>query len=142
MTYIKNKLPVLGFLNKNNLSTQTLQNQNISNITFNDNSSSTDNDGLTNTKSLVFATFSRDDEQDSGTISILVGDSNDETRISRVIGDSGGSTSNQYKYQSSNEAIDFITPENGLNIRSHYTDNQTQQIDYGDGCFIFFIRSL
>lgn len=135
-------LPVLGLLEKQNPSSnQTLENQNIGNISFVDNTNSTDtgNLNLNNKNALVFAQFSREDELNSSTVSILVGDSNDETRIARVIGNSSNSI--QYKYQSSSVAIDMISASNGLNIRKHYTNNDTDTIDYGDGSYIFFIRS-
>ena len=141
MTFIP-KLPVLGFLEKNEPSNpQSLQNQNISNITFADNTNSTETDNLDlrNKNALVFATFSREDELQSSSISILVGDSSDETRIARVVGNSSNSI--QYRYMSTNTAIDFISADNGLNIRKYYTDSDTDTIEYGDGSFIFFIRS-
>jgi len=141
MTFMP-KLPALGFLEKNEPSNpQSLQNQNISNITFADNTNSTETDNLDlrNKNTLVFATFSREDELQSSSISILVGDSSDETRIARVVGNSSNSI--QYRYMSTNTAIDFISAENGLNIRKYYTDNDTDTIEYGDGSFVFFIRS-
>tara|TARA_B100000927_G_scaffold86457_1_gene69659 strand:- start:772 stop:1212 length:441 start_codon:yes stop_codon:yes gene_type:complete len=144
MTYIpvSNKLPVLGFLEKNDpTNPESLQHQNINNISLVDNTNSTHlNDlKLKDKNALVFATFSREDELDSTEISILVGDSNDETRIARVIGDSSNSI--QYRYMSTNTAIDMISAENGLNIRKYYSTSDTEQIDYGDGTCIFFIRS-
>lgn len=145
MTFIPRntpRLPVLGFLEKANPTTpQTLENQNVQNISFVDNSNSTDsgNLNLNNKDALVFVQFSREDELDSSTVSILVGDSNDETRLARVIGNSSNSV--QYRYQSSSVAIDMISASNGLNIRKHYTNNNTSTIDYGDGCYVFFIRS-
>ena len=145
MSYIpKNtsKLPVLGFLEKNDpTNPQTLENQNIANISFADNSNSTDsgNLNLNNKDALVFAQFSREDELDSTSVSILVGDSDDETRLARVIGNSSNSI--QYKFQSNSVAIDMISAGNGLNIRKHYSNSDTNTIDYGDGTYIFFIRS-
>ena len=141
MTYFV-KQPVLGFLEKDDpTNPQSLQNQNISNITFTDNNNSTENDNLDlkNKDALVFAVFSREDELQSSTISILIGDSNDETRIARVIGNSSNNI--QYRYTSSNTAIDMISAENGLNIRKYYTNSDTDTIEYGDGTHIFFIRS-
>ena len=141
MTYFV-KQPVLGFLEKDDpTNPQSLQNQNISNITFTDNNNSTENNNLDlkNKDALVFAVFSREDELQSSTISILIGDSSDETRIARVIGNSSNNI--QYRYTSSNTAIDMISAENGLNIRKHYTDSDTDTIEYGDGTHIFFIRS-
>lgn len=145
MTYIPNKtsrLPVLGLLEKS--SNQTVSNNNVGSITLVDNSNSTDptetdNLKLKNKNALVFAQFSREDEKDSSTVSILVGDSNDETRIARVVGET--TNDKEYKYQSSSIAIDKISAANGLNIRKHYTNSNTDTIDYGDGTYIFFIRS-
>lgn len=142
MTYVKKRFPVLALLEKENPgSPQTLQNQNINNISLVDNSNSTEisNLNLKHKNALVFAQFSRDDELDSSTISILVGDSNDETRISRVIGNHDSSI--QYRYQSSSIAIDMINTNTGLNIRKYYTDNNTETIDYGGGTYILAIRS-
>ena len=145
MTYVPNKtsrLPVLGLLEKDDpTNPETLQNQNIGNISLTDNSNSTEsgNLALQNKNALVFAQFSREDEKDSSTVSILVGDSDDETRIARVVGETTNDT--QYKYQSSSVAIDMISAGNGLNIRKHYTDSDTDTVDYGDGTYIFFIRS-
>ena len=137
------KKPVLGLLEKNNPGTsQTLQNQNVGNIAFTDNSNSTYNNDLDllNKDSLVFAHFSREDETDNTTVSILVGDSSDETRLARVIGNSDGSV--KYRYQSDSLAIDKISSLNGLNIRKHYTNSNTATVDYGDGSYIFFIRMI
>ena len=146
MSYIPKKtsrLPVLGLLEKDDpTNPETLQNQNIANISLADNSSSTDSGNLTlqNKNALVFAQFSREDEKDSSsTVSILVGDSDDETRLARVVGESANSI--EYKYQSSSVAIDMISAANGLNIRKHYTNSSTGTVDYGDGTYIFFIRS-
>ena len=146
MSYIPKKtsrLPVLGLLEKDDpTNPETLQNQNIANISLADNSSSTDSGNLTlqNKNALVFAQFSREDEKDSSsTVSILVGDSDDETRLARVVGESANSI--EYKYQSSSVAIDMISAANGLNIRKHYTNSNTDTVDYGDGTYIFFIRS-
>ena len=148
MTYMPSKtsrLPVLGLLEKNDpTNPQTLQNQHVNNISLVDNSNSTDptetdNLKLKNKNALVFAQFSREDEKDSSTVSILVGDSNDETRIARVVGET--TNDKEYKYQSSSVAIDKISAANGLNIRKYYTNNNTDTIDYGDGTYIFFIRS-
>lgn len=144
MSYIPDKtlrLPVIGLLEKANPeNSQTLQNDNIGSISFIDNTNSTNTGNLTlqGKDALVFAQFSREDELDSSTISILVGESNDETRLSRVIGQSSNSI--QYRYQSDSIAIDMID-KTGLNIRKHYTDNNTDTIDYGDGCYIMFFRS-
>ena len=148
MTYMPNKtsrLPVLGLLEKNDpTNPQTLAHSAISSITFVDNSNSTDpeetdNLKLKNKNALVFAQFSREDEKDSSTVSILVGDSNDETRIARVVGET--TNDKEYKYQSSSIAIDKISASNGLNIRKYYTNNDSDTVDYGDGTYIFFIRS-
>ena len=145
MSYVpKNtsKLPVLGLLEKDDpTNPETLENQNIGNISLTDNSNSTDsgNLNLNNKDALVFAQFSREDELDSTSVSILVGDSDDETRLARVIGNSSNSV--QYKFQSSSVAIDMISAANGLNIRKHYSNSNTNTIDYGDGTYIFFIRS-
>lgn len=145
MSYVpKNtsKLPVLGLLEKDDpTNPETLENQNIGNISLTDNSNSTDsgNLNLNNKDALVFAQFSREDELDSTSVSILVGDSDDETRLARVIGNSSNSI--QYKFQSSSVAIDMISAANGLNIRKHYSNSDTNTIDYGDGTYIFFIRS-
>ena len=148
MSYIpKNtsKLPVLGLLEKDDpANPQTLRNDEIQLINLTDNSNSTDpteedNLKLKNKDALVFAQFSREDELDSTSVSILIGDSNDETRLARVIGNSSNSV--QYKFQSSSVAIDMISAANGLNIRKHYSNSDTNTIDYGDGTYIFFIRS-
>ena len=145
MSYVpKNtsKLPVLGLLEKDDpTNPETLENQNIGNISLTDNSNSTDsgNLNLNNKDALVFSQFSREDELDSTSVSILVGDSDDETRLARVIGNSSNSI--QYKFQSSSVAIDMISAANGLNIRKHYSNSDTNTIDYGDGTYIFFIRS-
>ena len=120
-----------------------MQNQNIANISLADNSNSTDSGNLTlqNKNALVFAQFSIEDEKDSSsTVSILVGDSDDETRLARVVGESANSI--EYRYQSSSVAIDMISAANGLNIRKHYTNSDTATVDYGDGTYIFFIRSV
>ena len=147
MSYIPDKtsrLPVLGLLEKNDpTNPQTLAHTAISTISFADNSNSTnpseeDNLKLKNKDALVFVQFSREDELDTSTVSILVGESNDETRLSRVIGNSSNSI--QYFYQSDSVAIDMID-KTGLNIRKHYTDNNTGTVDYGDGCYIMFFRS-
>ena len=141
MSYLP-KLPVLGFLEKNDpTNPQSLQNQNVNNITLTDNTNSTESDNLDlkNKNALVFATFSREDELQSSAVSILVGDSSDETRISRVVGNSSNSI--QYRYMSTNTAIDMISAANGLNIRKYYTDDDTDTIEYGDGTCIYFIRS-
>jgi len=137
------KKPVLGLLEKNDpTNPQTLAHTAISSITFADNSNSTYNNdlNLSNKDSLVFAHFSREDETDNTTVSILIGDSNDETRLARVIGNSDGGV--QYRYQSDSLAIDKISASNGLNIRKHYTNNNTDTVDYGDGSYVFFIRMI
>lgn len=144
MTYRK-LFPALGLLEKANPgSPQTLQHQNIGNISLVDNSNSTeiDNLNLKNKNALVFAQFSREDEiSSSSTVSILVGDSNDETRIARVIGDRSSSVNIQYQYASSSVAIDTISANTGLNIRKYYTTSDTSTVDYGDGTYIFFLRT-
>jgi len=137
------KKPVLGLLEKNDpTNSQTLAHTAISSITFADSSNSTYNNDLNllNKDSLVFAHFSREDETDNTTVSILIGDSNDETRLARVIGNSDGGV--QYRYQSDSLAIDKISASNGLNIRKHYTNNNTDTVDYGDGSYVFFIRMI
>ena len=142
MTYRK-LFPAIGLLEKANPSSpESLQNQNINNISMIDNSNSTESNNLQfkNKNALVYAQFSREDEKSSSsTISILVGDSDDETRIARIIGDQDGSI--QYRYASSSVAIDTISESNGLNIRKHYTNSNTDTIDYGDGTYIFILRT-
>ena len=141
MTYFT-KQPVLGFLEKDDpTNPQSLQNQNVGNISLVDNNNSTESNNLDlkNKNALVFAVFSREDELQTSTISILIGDSSDETRIARVIGNSSNSI--EYRYNSTNTAIDMISAENGLNIRKYYTNSDTDTIEYGDGTHIFFIRS-
>lgn len=143
MTYRKKLHPAIGLLEKHNpTSTQTLTHANVGSISLVDNSSSTESNNLSlkNKNALVFAQFSREDEvSSSSTVSILVGDSNDETRIARVIGDQDGSI--QYRYASSSVAIDTISANSGLNIRKYYTDDDTETVDYGDGTYIFFLRT-
>tara|TARA_Y100000591_G_C21763065_1_gene661199 strand:+ start:300 stop:734 length:435 start_codon:yes stop_codon:yes gene_type:complete len=142
MTYRK-LFPAIGLLEKANPSSpESLQNQNINNISMIDNSNSTESNNLQfkNKNALVYAQFSREDEKSSSsTISILVGDSDDETRIARIIGDQDGSI--QYRYASSSVAIDTISESNGLNIRKYYTNSNTDTIDYGDGTYIFILRT-
>ncbi len=143
MTYRK-LFPAIGLLEKANPnSSQTLQNQNVNNILLVDNSNSTETNNLNlkNKNALVFAQFSREDEiSSSSTVSVMIGESNDETRIARVIGDQDGSI--QYRYASSSVAIDTISADIGLNIRKYYTNDNTATVDYGDGTYIYFFRTV
>lgn len=144
MTYRK-LFPALGLLEKANPNTpQELSHENIGNISLVDNSNSTESDnlGLKHKDALVFAQFSREDEiSSSSSVSILVGDSDDETRIARVIGDRSSSVNIQYNYASSSVAIDTISSNVGLNIRKYYTNSNTATVEYGDGTYIFFLRT-
>ncbi len=144
MTYRK-LLPALGLLEKANPNTpQELSHEEIGNISLIDNSNSTESDNLDLKfkDALVFAQFSREDEiSSSSSVSILVGDSDDETRIARVIGDRNSAVNIQYNYASSSVAIDTISANTGLNIRTHYTTDLSSTVDYGDGTYIFFLRT-